>query len=144
MPSPRKFTPDYSATTCRPRKKRGRPAKRQCVQVGATVSQATTERLLAEAFACYGTSVQPEVLKAWVEDRLRLFLSAYPSWFGHTPSADSASRAKTRRYMIERGLIQPNEVPKGLAAKRRAWADLTLDAEGVSGESLDAAESSAA
>lgn len=129
MPSPRKFNPDLSAS-CPPRRKRGRPAKpaEACSQPeGATVTQATKDRLLGEATACFGASVEPEVLKAWLAETLVRFLAGYPFWFGRTPSADAASRAKTRRYLIERGVIQPNEIPKGFVKKRQEWAELTLD-----------------
>jgi hypothetical protein len=130
MPSPRKFVSDLPILS---RKKRGRPAtkcknsKDTTTTTQTTVTQATRDRLLSEAVQCYGVTIEPSVLKAWLGLQLERFLSKLPWWYGRTESADAATRRNRRRYQVEHGQIEKQEVPAGLAEWQRRQRELCLE-----------------
>lgn len=79
MPSPTPFRP-VSTTPAKKRKRDDRS------QLKATVSQATRDRLIAEAMQSPAyEGMHLEEVSAFVNSKLDAFLSQYPWWYGHLP-----------------------------------------------------------
>jgi hypothetical protein len=86
-----------------------------------------TPAFLATVFTLNDAGPTEDEIMQSVENRLFSLIKNYPSWFGQTKEADARSRAAVRAYRIQRGLIQPEAVPAGLAEWRRKQKELCLE-----------------
>lgn len=73
--------------------------RRLKTQSQVTVSEATRQRLIAEATASPAfEGMSPEAIEDFIDDRLKAFLSSYPWWYGYLPK-DKPKKAPTEAQL---------------------------------------------